>query len=281
LKRDVPDEPTFTYATSELSKYYAITGKGLAFYEGKGLISPARQSNGKYREYSLTDCYHLYFSKFYRNCGLKLDQLIGLINDGKLQDIGAKIQLQAQAIDDEAQYKKRLAERLRQIADKLRNLPGEVNVFHIEERPEMYRLFVRNYNGPHESSPEQSKEFSLWNKSIPINVASLRYPCDDLMAGCSNLNTGIGNIILAEDFEFLRFKKSKRVQYLPRTRCLRTIIQIEPRELDSIDPLQPALKYLHDQGLRLTGDPLTAMLVIAAAEKGEMRYDEAWLPVGE
>jgi len=279
LKRDFRDEPTYTYATSEISKYYGITGKGLAFYEEKGLISPARQSNGKYREYSLTDCYHLYFSKFYRNCGLKLEQSIDLINGGGLQDIGARIRKQAQVIEDEVEYKKRLSERLRRIADRLRDLPEGVEGFRLEDRPEMYRLYVRNYNGPHESSPEQSREFSLWNKNIPINMASLRYPFEEIVAGYVRLNTEIGNIIPAEDFEFLKLKKSKRVQHLSSTRCLHAILCMQPRELYSIEPLRSALKFIQSQGMRLTGDPVTAML--AVVEGGEMRYDEAWFPVGE
>ena len=277
MKRDVHTEPVYIYATSEISKYYGITRKGLDFYEEKGLIAPARHINGKYREYSLTDCYHMYFTKLYRNCGLRLDQLRGLINGGSLQDIEAKIEKQAQTIEEEAEYKKKLSQKLQQIAEKLRGLPASADSFRVENRPEMYRLYVRNYIGPHESSAGQSREFSLWNKHVPINVASLRYPHDAVNAEQEYIN----NIILAEDFRFLKLQISKRVQHLPSMRCLHALLCIQPNELFSPKPLQPALTFIRNRGLKLTGDPVTAMLGIAVVGGVEIRYDEAWLPVGE
>ena len=68
-RREQNREQSYHYTTSQLAQYYGLTGKGLAFYESKGLLSPRRTPNMKYREFSLIDCYNLYDSKFYAKCG--------------------------------------------------------------------------------------------------------------------------------------------------------------------------------------------------------------------
>lgn len=272
-------EITYKYSTSEISQYYGLTGKGLAFYEEKGLISPGRQNNKKYREYSLRDCYHLYYSKFYRSCGFQLNEIICMLEDESIEDISSNFKEKAKMLEEEAKYKERISWHLNRISSKLDNLPQGVNIFSVKERPEMYRLYVRRLNDRHESSPEESKEFSFWNKNIPINVASLQFPYLDIIAGLTEFNTGIGNIILAEDFEFLKLEKSKRVQYLPPQKCLHTIICFPDIKLNSLEPLMPSLEYMKKNGLKLAGDPVTEMLIVVNTDHGGIRYDEIWFPV--
>ncbi len=71
----------YRYSTKEISRFYGLTGKGLAFYEEKGIISPQRKENGKYRIFTLSDCYSLYQSKLYANCGFTLNETAKLLQE--------------------------------------------------------------------------------------------------------------------------------------------------------------------------------------------------------
>lgn len=50
-------------------------------------------------------------------------------------------------------------------------------------------------------------------------------------------------------------------------------------ELDFAEPLKPSLEYMKKNDINLSGDPISAMLIIANTNKGNIRYDEIWFPI--
>ncbi len=272
-------EQNYRYTTSQVAQYYGLTGKGLAFYESKGIISPQRTANMKYREFSLIDCYHLYDSKFYSNCGFSLSETAELIGHADLPDLKSRLLKQSEQIARDICRQTRLEIHLKRLLSLLDSLDALIGQFQFTDSPAFYRLFVRRYFSPHESTAAQSHEFALWNQDIPINVASLKYDRDELISSCTQLNVNIGNIIREEDFHLLQYKTSDRTEYLPSRPCIYTVIAGNEEELYLPARLLPCLRYIEEQGLRLAGDPFTSMLIVAGTPQGRIRFDEAWFPV--
>lgn len=272
-------EGTYRYTTSEISMFYSLTGKGLSFYEDKGIISPRRIDNGKYREFSLTDCYHLYASKFFSNCGFSLRETADLIQHKNLSDAENALHQKTHALRKKILYEERVLTHIERILHVLDELPSLVDQFQVVTSPAFFRLFVRRYDLPHESTREDSQEFAHWNADIPINVASLEYSLEELLSCGERLSAGIGNIISADDFDALGYRKSDRVAFLPSRLCVYTVIHGSPETLYRPDRLLPCLGYLEEQGLRLSGNPFTRMLLVTNTPDGPIRYDEAWFPV--
>ena len=175
----------------------------------------------------------------------------------------------------------RLEIHLKRLISLLPSLDTLTRQFELTESPAFYRLFVRNYFSPHESSAAQSREFARWNQDIPINTASLKYSCRELTSCAVSLNVNIGNIIREEDFHLLEYEVSDRTEYIPPRPCVCTIIAGDEEELYLPDRLLPCLDYIEKQGLRLAGDPFTSMLIVAGTPQGRVRFDEAWFPVEE
>ena len=272
-------EDHYHYSTSELARYYGLTAKGLAFYEDKGIISPRRIPGSKYREFTLVDCYHLYDSKFYSNCGFSLAETADLIQHKDLAFVQNELHQKSLQIQQEILYKERLKHHVDRIAGLMAHIEELTQQFQVVNSPSFYRLFVRHYCSPHSSTPEQSREFARWNHDVPINVASLKYSREELLQGAPFLNVGIGNIILEEDFQRLNYSPSSRTEYLPSCLCVYTVIQGSEEELYLPGRLAPCLDFISKNHYQLAGDPFTSMITVANTPEGRIRFDEVWFPV--
>ena len=68
----------------------------------------------------------------------------------------------------------RLEIHLKRLISLLPSLDTLTRQFELTESPAFYRLFVRNYFSPHESSAAQSRELSRWNEDTAMNTVSLK-----------------------------------------------------------------------------------------------------------
>ena len=268
----------YVYSTSELAAYYGLTRKGLSFYEEKGIIAPAREENGKYRVYSLSDCYHLYHTKLYENMGYTLAEAARIMETDTAADVVEHLRAHALLMKSRLERQQRIIERAEYMARVLeRSIGGRF--CDIVTSPGWYRLFVRTYQEEHTSTPSETSEFARWKACIPLNVASLRYDCARLLAGDEWLNVNIGSMMEAADSERFGFEKSDRIEYIPPRKCLYTVITGDAERINHSDWMQPALDALNRMDLRLTADPITALLAVTQENGRTIRRDELWLPI--
>ena len=67
------------FKIGEISKLSGFSPSGIRFFEEAGVISPARGSNEKYREYSLSDLQRLLICRKYRECGFSLQESVEML----------------------------------------------------------------------------------------------------------------------------------------------------------------------------------------------------------
>lgn len=268
-----------TYRTSQIAEYYGITNKGLEFYEDKGILSPKRQENGKYRVFELQDCYTMYGAKMFRRCGFSVEETLGMVNCHDFNVYRENMLQKKLVIDQEISIQQRLSYHIQLIVNLLGNLTELTHQYSIVERPAMYRLFVRLCSAPHSSTKKESEEFARWNNWVPINRASLHFPAKQLLQGKSRIDTGIGNVILKEDFDLLRFEESQRIVFYPPCKSIYTVISGDPNDLGTAEWVASALGNLREKGLILQDDPISRFIGIFETAKGIRRFDELWLPI--
>lgn len=268
----------YVYSTSEVASYYGLTGKGLAFYEEKGIIAPKREQNNKYRVFSLDDCYSLYHSKLYSNCEFTLLQTVNLLKKTCTGGVEAALTERADMLRQEARFKERVANSAEHIAQVLARA-DRGPVYEVLERGEKVRLFVRKAMCEHISDKAQSEEFEKWNQTVPINVASLKYSFEEIRSGKNELNVDIGSMFDKKDFDALGYQLSAQTEVISASKCLYTVLKGDAENIDTREWLMPALDYLEAHHLKLTGDPVTAMLVVVGSMNNRIRYDEAWFPI--
>lgn len=160
-------EDHYHYSTSELARYYGLTAKGLAFYEDKGIISPRRIPGSKYREFTLVDCYHLYDSKFYSNCGFSLAQTADLIQHKDLAFVQGALHLKSLQIQQEILYKERLKHHVDRIAGLMAHIEELTQQFQVVNSPSFYRLLCGTTVPPTAARPSSPGNLPAGTTTFP------------------------------------------------------------------------------------------------------------------
>src|ERR1035438_3864552 len=91
---------------SKLAKYCGLSRGTILYYESIGLLKAARRNSANYRNYSDADVERLRQICSYRNAGLKLDDILALL-DAKDTDGAAVLKRRLLEIDSEIAAKRK------------------------------------------------------------------------------------------------------------------------------------------------------------------------------
>jgi MerR family transcriptional regulator, thiopeptide resistance regulator len=94
------------WTVSTLARRCGLSRSTLLYYESIGLLKPARRSAGNYRGYTETDLVRLRQICAYRNAGLKLEDILALL-DGPETDAAGVLKRRLLELDGEIQTKRR------------------------------------------------------------------------------------------------------------------------------------------------------------------------------
>ena len=269
---------SYIYSTKDISRYYDLSAKGLAYYEEQKLIAPLRSGTAGYRVYTLDDCYSLYHSKLYTNAGFSLKKTAAILGSDDEEDILEQIGSQIEQEENKLARQKFILERISLMKEIVSQYRCEGQTFKYEMSPDLCRLYVRNYEEEHLSTVQQSKEFAEWNSVIPADTASLKYEQNILLSGCQKLDVNIGNVMRKEAFEMFGFEMSERVEFIPGRMCIQTILCGSSEDINNRKWLESSFEYMEKNGYRLCGDIITSLLLVTGKKNSRVRYDYAWIP---
>ncbi|WP_209687253.1 MerR family transcriptional regulator [Lactobacillus colini] len=267
----------FVYSSSQLSKYFGISIKGIEYYERKGLIFPERIGNNKQRRFDLSSTYQLFMTKYLRQAGLDIDKTIQVLNSvdaiGKLSNLLVDLTKKQERINAISEV----------LSHNLNLLKKAQNGTFFEEvnSPVLKRLFLREMDEPHKSNQQQTLEYRLWNELMPISNASIRLKKEDILARRDTIEPEIGMLISKENFDKFNLSDSSRVTTIQSEKCLHTVLVGLSEEIETKKWLNPVRQYLRNKNLELNGDIITSMLLVLDNDNAQVRYDEAWIPIVE
>lgn len=279
MGKKTPKDSAYIYSSTELSRFYGITVKGMEFYEKKGLVHPQRIGQGNYRRFTLDDSYRLYLTRLLKNSGIGLPKTLDMLSAQSLAQIEQSFGALLDSMKQELVLQQMRLDALTHMREMMRLSMSEEPFFEIVECGGFHRLFLRRFNGPHESNDEETREYRHWNDFLPITAASLRFPLAECRIGAASVDTQVGLIVEEERFRVLGLSESSRTQYIPGGRFLHTIIHGNAQQMNDAAWLQHALLLMQREGLHQTGDAFTRFIFIVEEAQGCMRYDEAWFPI--
>ena len=279
MGKKTPKDSAYIYSSTEVSRFYGITVKGMEFYEKKGLVHPQRIGQGNYRRFTLDDSYRLYLTRLLKNSGIGLPQTLDMLSADSLEHIEHKFSAELDKMKEVLELQQMRLDALLHMREMMCLSMNEEPFFEIVECDGFHRLFLRHFNGPHESNDRETREYQHWNDFLPITAASLRFPLDECRIGAVSVDTQVGLIVEEKRFRVLGLSESSRTQYIPGGRFLHTIIRGDAQQMNDAAWLQPALHLMQREGLRQTADAFTRFIFIVEEQLGCMRYDEAWFPI--
>lgn len=269
----------YVYTSSELGRYFGISIKGIEYYEKKKLVHPERIGKSKQRRFNLNETYRVFMARYLRQTGFDINETLKILN---APDKSTTLNSYKELLQN-LQLKKRHLEIIMKVLNHNLELLTKAKIeqpqFELIVSPAFNRLFLREMDKPHQSNEEQTEEFKQWNMLLPISNASLRYKKDDILKRTTNIEPEMDMIIKREYFKEFALKDSERVEEIPSTLCLHTVLMGNSQDIERKVWFNSVRKELKEKQLFLNGDIITALLLVLDNEKAQTRYDEAWIPV--
>ena len=280
VKKQEP-EARYEYSTTELSRFYGLTIKGMEYYENEGIVTPERVGTSRIRRYNLLDSYRMHMARMLRNCGIGIQEVSNFLNNNTLANLENQLDPHLKTLQQNLFLQQRTLQSLEQLNAAVRQIKEGKIRYELLKREGFYRLFLRRFIGPHKSNREQTLEYQMWNDYLPITAASLCFPKNDCQRIKGEVDTRIGMIIDETDFSAFNFQTSDRTQFIPGGEFLHTIIVGDAEKLCDKTWLAPSLEYIETNHLKQIGDAFTRMLFTCEENGRAIRYDKIWIPVRE
>lgn len=269
----------YVYTSSELGKYFGISIKGIEYYEKKKLVKPDRVGKSKQRRFNLNETYRVFMARYLRQAGFDINDTLMILNSSNENTALNSYKELLQSLQLKRKYSEIIIKVMSHNLALLRNAKQEQPKCELIKSPVFKRLFLREMDGPHQSNEEQTEEYRQWNKLLPISNASLRYKKDDILKRTANIEPEMGMIITKDYFNEFALKESERVEEVPSTTCLHTVLMGNAQDIEQKIWFNSIRKELKNQNYCLNGDIITSLLLVLDNEKTQIRYDEAWIPV--
>ena len=274
------EKEEYIYSSTELSRYYGISVKGMEFYEQKNLVHPERIGPGKTRRYNLPDCYQFATARMLRNCGFCIEDTAALLADSRPEYVRNRFTARADQLEEEIRLQEGVVRGIRRKTEGIESIQkGDIGP-RVQRHPGFFRLFIRRFAGRHTSTEEESGQLSHWNRLMPITEASLRIPKEDLLGAGEIMDTEVGMIITQEDFFRYHLDRTDRVSFIPPGRAVYGIASGPETELDRKEALEPLLALIRQREYVVSGDGFSRLIHVMDDERAQRkRYDEVWIPI--
>ncbi|QYN56762.1 MerR family transcriptional regulator [Lactobacillus panisapium] len=269
----------YEYTSSELGKFFGISIKGIEYYEKKKLVKPERVGKNKQRRFNLKETYRIFMARYLRQAGFDISETLEILNSSNKEKSLNSYEELLQNLQFKRKHLEAVIEVMNHNLALLEMAKKKQPKFELIKSPIFKRLFLREMNGPHQSNEKQTEEYCQWNMLLPISNASLRYKKADILKKNSCIEPEMDMIITKNYFKEFGLKVSERVEEVPSTICLHTVLIGNAQDIERKIWFNSVRKELKKRKFLLNGDIITALLLVLDNEKTQIRYDEAWIPV--
>ena len=267
------------YSTVDIKKLYGLSTKGLFYYEDKGIISPRRENENRYRVFSSEECARLYQARLYRSMHFSMEESVQMIRHVTYDEMMTSMQHKQEMLTREAQELLLLSAQIEKTTELLSSLNDGHKLWEYKFCSEMMRVFIQRHDAPDgRTTCENMDEYQTWCAGTPFTAASIMISRESLKKD-RDYAYSLGFIAETEAAARLNLRQSENTLILPPRLCLHTIISGENTDYFTATRFLSTAKQIEEEGWKIAGDPFTRMIGTFDLGQGMLRYDEAWFPV--
>lgn len=262
----------------QISRLTGFSASTIRFYEKAGVISPSRTKNANYRDFALHELQLLLMCKGYRDCGFSLPESVELLNHADVKQLDQSLECQYDRIEQEIKKKELLLEflkRKRELLQGCQQDPGNCQPFTMPPQLRLKLWQPGDAEDDHVAFPELYKWFDL----MPFCDSSLVLQQEQVIRGAGELKTRWYVNIDEEYANQLGFNPKAKAEYLPATKCIRTIVPITENLTILGTHLDPLRECLSNQQYEVTGPAISKILYHTNLDGMLKRFDQLWVPV--
>ncbi|HBV67739.1 MAG TPA: MerR family transcriptional regulator [Clostridiales bacterium] len=263
------------YRISEVAKLLDLSSEAIRYYENKGIIKPERDEETGYRYYGGWEIHMLIRARTYRQLGCSIDETADLLNRFDNVDIISYLDNKREEIKKEIERSTNLLGYLEKEQENIMSSDKIAGEYQLLFRPDIYRLEMQDGYVLHPDKKLRQAIYD-WIEKIPYVFSSTVFPLDSVYGGDDNFTVGLG--IYKEHAELLGIEESEFVKFFPSRLCVLTGIQTKSSKNISTDLLRPAMDYMTNHGMLLTGDVITKSVLMRKVGEEYVNWHRAWLP---
>lgn len=270
------DEMYTKYSIGKVAELLGLSAEAIRYYENKGIITPERDPDSGYRYYNAWDLHMLLRARHYLAYGFSLEDIEKLFKSEALRAVQDSMHEQELVIEQELIRQTNLLRRIKQSEAMLQDAMDSVGKFELKYRPGIYRIDTQsNYTIGH--FEEQRQLVRTWSDFVPFTFSTAAFIKEKMETGVTGFDFGLG--ICEEYAKLLHVEETKLIHYYPPCLCVHTCIPSRSSIYLSVDSLQPALRYMAERNLRLSGDVVTQVVCMTKPEQEYFNWHIAWFPI--
>lgn len=264
------------YKIGDVARLLGITPEAVRHYEDQGIIAPTKSKSSGYRYYGVWDIHILVRARAYRQFGYSLAETAELINHCNVPNIVSTLSAKETDIEKEITWNLNLLKRIRQMQNIITDADTMIGKYRIEYRPAMYRVSGQNSYELH-TDPHNRELYHTWINKVPFVFPSALFQKRMVEKGGKKFSFGLG--IDAEYADLLNVRQSDDVAYYPTRLCIYTTLQTNSHMILTPQNLTPAIDYLHSQGMKLSGDVVSRVVLMNKTGDDYFSWHQLWLPI--
>ncbi|MDL2217188.1 MerR family transcriptional regulator [Christensenellaceae bacterium OttesenSCG-928-M15] len=264
------------YSIREIARLFGNTVGAIRFYEGEGLINPARDASGN-RVYTDKNIFELFYLRKYCTFGLKIKEVAEYFHyqsenqvDGVCELLNEK-RLEAQRL---MRYYERSAKWIESYHRLLEKLDELVNGYELLEAPAYYAIVGEDFLTKNRAKQAIAQK---WIAAAPLSrISYLKTYRDGALQNAERLL-----IIKKESAQEMELPVPDYVQTLLPCRCLHTVLRSETGNFEAVDPkkYREKLEMAGANAFQHSNITIENMLFTHKVEGRQIQFFEMFIPL--
>ena len=260
------------YRIGKISELIGISTEALRYYEREGLVSPEKSADSGYRSYTAWDVHVLIRSRMYRKYGLTMDETVRMFDTARFEDIMSLLETKEEQLAESIKVQQQLLEQLNHDRYALCDARLNMGKYRVENSPALHFI---NTQRSYKLIDNEVETYRAWIDRVPYAVSGGMFDYPIMEDG--ELRYGL--IIEDRNLADVPQELIDRAVAIPAQKCLTTFfVSGSDKEL-CLDMFRPAIDYLHDHDLHVSGTPFAKMVHMYHEPNGAYRsWYQGWVP---
>lgn len=261
------------YTVGEMSEMLDMPAATIRFYDASGAVTPRRDDDNRYRQYTVVDANYLLKMKELRNIDVQVTEAARIVNQSDLADFRRSYETIIADTQARIDRETKLLEGLRRQLARIEALEQDTGTVFLAIRPALWR-----YNNQIEDrflpGPEHKAARRQWTDWMPLAHLSFRYRHEE------NPALEWGYLVEDECIHGTGLEELALSEFYPAVPCVRYVFVTKGQTFLTLNNLKPAIDFLQAHAFSQAGDIIGRSIArVFEPEFGIVHYYEVWIPV--
>jgi DNA-binding transcriptional MerR regulator len=266
------------YKIGEVSHIIGISTDLIRYYEKKGVVSPLKDENNRYRYYDAWDVNFLLDCIWYKKMGFGIEEIAKMSNAESYGELVTHLNKQAEEIKESVAYQQLLLDRIEKHTESVAKIKEDLGRLELVTSRDHY-YYLNRFDSEFDNSQKLLSLNKRWEKYMPFTKRYFRIETKSLSGANNDYAFGFSAGI--DYVKKLDIPTDSPVMHQKPLQCIHSAFESFGKTSFSARKLDFMVEYARDNAYKIAA-PAFGNLICSIPQDGEhLGYFEAWLPVKE